>query len=95
MMPACTGLPPGELISSTTAREPESSKALRMAATTNSALASAPEAISPLISTTAVWGEVLVLVAVSLKNTAHSTRSTTTDHSRRLKSASAGPPAAP
>src|SRR5258708_14608895 len=56
MMPACTGLPPGELISSTTAREPESSKALRMAATTNSALASAPAAISPLTSTTAVCG---------------------------------------
>jgi hypothetical protein len=95
MMPACTGLPPGELISSTTAREPESSKALRMAATTNSALASAPEAISPLISTTAVWGEVLVLVAVSLKNTAHSTSSTTTDHSRRLKKRQRRPPAAP
>ena len=84
MMPACTGLPPGELISITTAREPESSKALRMAATTNSALASAPEAISPLSSTTAVWGVVLVLVAVSLKNTTHNTASTTADHSRRL-----------
>src|SRR5690606_16736326 len=65
--------------------EPESSNALRMAATTNSALASAPEAISPLISTTAVWGEVLVFVAVSLKNTIHSASNTTTDHSKRLK----------
>ena len=61
MIPACTGLPPGELISSTRACEPSSSSALRMAATTNSALASAPLAISPLMSTTAVCG-VLVLV---------------------------------
>ena len=43
MMPACTGLPPGELISSTTALAPSSSKAVRMAATTASALASAAD----------------------------------------------------
>src|SRR2546427_504920 len=83
MMPACTGLPPGELISSTTAREPESSKALRMAATTNSALASAPAAISPLTSTTAVCGEELVVVAVSLANSTHSTTRMSAVHSRR------------
>jgi hypothetical protein len=59
MMPACTGLPPGELISSTTPLAPSSSKAAFIAATTNSALASPPLAISPLISTTAVCGVVL------------------------------------
>ena len=56
MMPACTGLPPGELMSNTTAKAPVSSNALRMEDTTNSALASPSEAISPLISTNAVWG---------------------------------------
>ena len=59
-MPACTGLPPGELISNTTACEPTSSKALRKAALISSALASEPLAISPLISTTAVCGALLV-----------------------------------
>ncbi|MNT50444.1 hypothetical protein D3C72_1873640 [compost metagenome] len=54
IMPACTGLPPGELISSTTALAPSSSNAVRSAAITYSALASAPEAISPFSSTTAV-----------------------------------------
>ena len=65
MMPACTGLPPGELISSTTACAPSSSNAERNEATTYSALASAPLAISPLMSTTAVCGvltEVVVLL---------------------------------
>jgi len=56
MRPACTGLPPGELISSTSAREPLSSSAERMAAMMFSALASPSEAISPLIATMAVCG---------------------------------------
>jgi hypothetical protein len=57
MMPACTGLPPGELISSTTALAPSSSKAAAQRRhDDDSALASVPAAISPLISTTAVCG---------------------------------------
>ncbi|MNT97781.1 hypothetical protein D3C72_2401780 [compost metagenome] len=56
MMPACTGLPPGEPISKTTACAPLSSKAERSDAITFSALASASDAISPRISITAVWG---------------------------------------
>ena len=56
MMPACTGLPPGELICNTMACEPSSSNAARKALTVHSALASAPSAISPLIATTAVCG---------------------------------------
>jgi hypothetical protein len=46
MMPACTGLPPGELMRSTTACAPSSSKA-RSAATMSSALASVSAEISP------------------------------------------------
>jgi hypothetical protein len=64
MMPACTGLPPGELISSTMPLAPSSSKAVFIAATTNSALASAPAAISPLISITAVCGVALAVAGV-------------------------------
>lgn len=85
MMPACTGLPPGELMSSTTACEPESSKALRMAATTNSALASAPAAISPLMSTTAVWGVDLLTVAASRCSTTQAMAMAKTSQARREK----------
>ena len=46
----------------TTPLEPSSSNALRRAATTYSALASAPEAISPLMSTTAVCGVLLLVL---------------------------------
>ena len=62
MMPACTGLPPGELISSTNAREPLSSSAARMAAMMLSALASPSEAISPLMVTMAVCGRLGLVV---------------------------------
>jgi hypothetical protein len=61
-----------------------------MAATTNSALASAPEAISPLISTTAVCGPVTAAVDTSLDNTAHSTSSTRISQAKRQNSASGG-----
>jgi len=64
MSPACTGLPPGELISKTSAREPPSSRAERMAAMTFSALASPSEAISPLIATMAVCGMLGLAVGV-------------------------------
>ena len=55
-MPLCTGLPPGELMRSTTACAPASSKALRSAETSSSALASLSAAISPRTSTSAVCG---------------------------------------
>ena len=85
MMPACTGLPPGELISSTTALEPSSSKALRMAATTNSALASAPEAISPLMSTTAVWGALLLALGAACIIAPPKMASTRSNQAKRKK----------
>src|SRR6478735_1485437 len=75
MMPACTGLPPGELISSTMPLAPSSSKAVFIAATTNSALASAPAAISPLISITAVCGVALAVAGVP-RDTANQSRKT-------------------
>ncbi len=56
MRPACTGLPPGELMRSTTACEPASSKALRKPEITFSALDSPSTAISPRISISAVCG---------------------------------------
>ena len=65
IMPACTGLPPGESIISTRAREPWSSSALRMAAMMNSAFAFASLAMAPLISTTAVCGPLIAAVALS------------------------------
>ena len=68
MMPACTGLPPGELISKTTAWAPSSSNALRMAETMTSALASPPEAISPLTSTMAVCGWLTSLLCMPLRS---------------------------
>ena len=71
-MPACTGLPPGELINSTTAFEPSSSNAARSAALMNSALASAPSAISPLSATTAVCG-VLTSLSGALRSSANQT----------------------
>jgi hypothetical protein len=55
-MPACTGLPPGELMRITTATAFFSSNALRSADTMFSALASPSDAISPRISTSAVCG---------------------------------------
>ena len=85
MMPACTGLPPGELMSSTSACEPSSSSALRMAATTNSALASAPAAISPLMSTTAVCGLLLVAVFMSRDITAQARKTKKASHPKRVK----------
>jgi len=85
MMPACTGLPPGELISSTTACEPSSSKALRMAATTNSALASAPEAISPLMSTTAVCGVLLLAPVEAWRMAPKTSAATSSSQAKRKK----------
>src|SRR3990167_780361 len=85
MIPACTGLPPGELMSSTKACEPSSSSALRMAATTNSALASAPLAISPLMSTTAVWGVLLLALGDAWRRAAKATAAISTSHARRKK----------
>ena len=58
-MPACTGLPPGELMRSTTASEPWSSNAAFSAALISSALASVSGAISPRTSTSAVCGPVV------------------------------------
>ena len=57
-MPACTGLPPGELMRITTACAPSSSKAFFSAATRFSALASEPASISPRTSISAVCGPV-------------------------------------
>ncbi len=54
-MPACTGLPPGLLIFSTTPTVPESSNALSSAVLMSSAFALVLAAISPSIVTTAVW----------------------------------------
>jgi len=61
-MPACTGLPPGELMRSTTAWAPTSSKASFRPDSSTSALDSPPEAISPRSSTSAVCGPVGVLL---------------------------------
>ena len=84
-MPACTGLPPGELISNTTALAPASSKAARSAAFTNSALASAPAAISPLISTTAVCGPDASLVGVPRCSASHTRIIKKSSQDRRTK----------
>ena len=53
--------------------EPESSKAARIEATTFSALASAPSAISPLILTRAVCGFEMLVEVWLCENTCHST----------------------
>jgi hypothetical protein len=58
-MPLCTGLPPGELMRSTTACAPLSSKADLMAETSTSALASPSASMTPRTSTSAVWGVLL------------------------------------
>ena len=55
-MPACTGLPPGELMRSTMACAPLSSKADLSAPIRFSALASVSAAISPRTSMSAVCG---------------------------------------
>src|SRR5215207_8479751 len=85
MMPACTGLPPGELIRSTTPLAPSSSKAVFMAATTNSALASAPLAISPLISTTAVCAVVLAVAGEPRETTSQTRKMKKASQLRRTK----------
>ena len=85
-MPACTGLPPGELMSSTTAFAPSSSKAAFRAALINSALASAPSAISPLISTTAVCGaETLPVLGAPRCITNQINAPKNSNHARRTK----------
>ncbi len=58
MMPACTGLPPGELMRSTMALALSSSNAALMPGNRFSALASAFAAISPRTSISAVCGPV-------------------------------------
>jgi hypothetical protein len=85
MMPACTGLPPGELISRTTAWEPESSNAVRIDATTDSALASLSDAISPLISITAVCGSVLSALTCPFPNSAHARKTKKASQASRMK----------
>ena len=67
MMPACTGLPPGELMRSTTACAPASSNALFSAATRFSALASASAAISPRTSISAVCGPLGAVTRAALR----------------------------
>ncbi len=55
MMPACTGLPPGLSMRSTTAAEPGSENALFSDGITVSAAPLPSASISPLISISAVW----------------------------------------
>ena len=83
-MPACTGLPPGESISSTTAWVPSSSKALRIEEITCSALASVSDAISPLISTTAVCGLETSAGAAPRSQPAQTRPSSTTSQAMRM-----------
>ena len=83
MMPACTGLPPGELINNTTACEPSSSKAERKEVTTALEPARPSASISPLISITAVCAvDVLVLLAPRCKTTQDSTTKKTNQAKR-------------
>ncbi len=69
-MPACTGLPPGELMRSTMALAPSSSNAVLMPGSRFSALASAPAAISPRTSISAVCGPVGVVARLRAANSA-------------------------
>src|SRR6218665_1395411 len=85
MMPACTGLPPGELISSTRAGEPPVSRALRIAATTNSALAPAPAAISPLMWTMAVCGALLLMPGTVWRSVTNAMLAISTSQGSRKK----------
>src|SRR5450830_1761658 len=55
-----------------------------MAATTNSALASAPAAISPLISTTAVWGVLLSVTGAARLNNIQALTDSSTNQARRM-----------
>src|SRR5471032_3117963 len=84
-MPACTGLPPGELMRITTATAVFSSNALRSAETMFSALASPSDVISPRISTSAVCGPFGVLVLPRCADTRPQTTATANrNQARRL-----------
>lgn len=69
-MLACTGLPPGLLMCSTTPTVPESSNASSSAELMSSALALLPAAISPSIDTSAVWRLLDSLPSPEKSNTA-------------------------
>jgi hypothetical protein len=82
--PACTGLPPGELMSKIKACDPGSSKAVRMDDMTFSALASVSGPISPWMVTSAVCGK-LVCVAGELRlNTCQTTKPKKSNQAKRM-----------
>ncbi len=84
-MPACTGLPPGELMRSTTACAPVSSKALVSAATRFSALASDSLSISPRISTSAVCGPDGAVIAMRCDISPQATAKASASHTSLKK----------
>ena len=68
----------------TTALAPSSSKALRKDESTSSALASEPEAISPLISTTAVCGREISALLVPRSIPKYTSADKKTNHAKRI-----------
>ena len=85
MMPACTGEPPGLLMRRITPAVPSSSNALCSAESMLSALALLFAAISPSMSTSAVWRAVFETLSPVKSNTPQAISAATPSNTNRKK----------